>query len=58
MQSGDAKTEDVEKIREIRKEKDELEKMVKEMTKFLADYGLTWVGNNSEEQKNEGQFNF
>ena len=43
---------------ELKVLKDELEKMVKEMTKFLADYGLTWVGNNSEEQKNEGQFNF
>ena len=54
LSNGDAKPEIVSQIKQVRKEKEELDSIVKEMTQFLADYGLTWVG----EEPPEGDFNY
>ena len=54
LSSGEAKPEIVSQIKQVRKEKEELASIVKEMTQFLADYGLTWVG----EEPPEGAFNY
>ena len=44
LSSGDAKPEKVAKLKQAFKDTEELTSTVKEMTEFLADYGLTWVG--------------
>ncbi|ESL05233.1 hypothetical protein TRSC58_07132 [Trypanosoma rangeli SC58] len=38
---------------ELYDEKQELERLVEDMQRFLADYGLKWVGDNAEEKKKE-----
>lgn len=55
LQSGDAKPQNVAKLKEVIKDKESLQSLVKEMTDFLSDYGLTWIGSQSDEH--EGNFN-
>ena len=43
----------------VMKEKAEAQSLVEEMTEFLADYGLTWIGTPcDEDDKKEGKFNY
>ena len=53
MSSGDSKPDCVVRLKNVLKEKDHLRKIVSEMTDFLSDYGLKWVG----AEANEGAFN-
>merc|ERR1711937_865846 len=47
--------ESLQEMLEIKHERDQYKKQVEEMTKFLKDYGLTWVG--GEGGQREGEFN-
>merc|ERR1719387_2176783 len=50
-----ARLNKVEKLKEISQERDELRIQVGEMEQFLGDYGLHWVGDGKDRQK-EGEF--
>ncbi|TNV79330.1 hypothetical protein FGO68_gene11922 [Halteria grandinella] len=52
---SDVKPENVKKLKELAEQKAELQRLVVEMSEFLADYGLTWVG--EEDVENQGAFN-
>ena len=53
--SAAASPDAYEKIAKITLERDKYKKQVEEMTKFLQDYGLKWVGGEGG-QRNEGKF--
>ncbi len=57
---GNVNADTVLRLKEVIKEKAELNELVTEMTEFLADYGLQWKGVDSsgEEEQKEGHFNF
>lgn len=47
-------SDSVKEIEALKKERDKFKKQCEEMTKFLSDYGLKWVGNDGAPQ--EGKF--
>ena len=47
--------ESLQEMVALKKERDNYKVQVADMTKFLQDYGLKWVG--GEEGQNEGEFN-
>ena len=46
-----AQPDNIRKLKEVKREKDELAKLIGDMEEFLADYGLKWAGK-------EGNFNY
>jgi hypothetical protein len=46
---------DGESLQQLRAERDAFEREVQEMTQFLADYGLTWVGDGPDEDEDLGE---
>ena len=60
IMQGNVNADTVLRLKEVMKEKAELNELVTEMTEFLADYGLQWKGVDSsgEEEQKEGHFNF
>jgi len=51
-------TNNVKEVSEIIQERDKYRKQAQEMEKFLSDYGLKWIGEDSSGKgKHEGQFN-
>jgi len=44
-----------ESMRSLRAERDAYRRQVEEMTQFLADYGLTWVGDEADEVEDQGE---
>ncbi len=60
IMQGNVNADTVLRLKEVIKEKAELNELVTEMTEFLADYGLQWKGVDSsgEEEQKEGHFNF
>jgi hypothetical protein len=53
IMQGEADPETLRRYREVMKEKSEMERLVNEMTEFLADYGLKWLGNEGTEEEGE-----
>lgn len=57
MLKSEVKPESLKKLRDLGEQKADLQKLVVEMSEFLADYGLTWVGETEEPGSHEGAFN-
>ena len=49
-----ASDESVDEIAKLVVERDKYKKQVEEMTKFLSDYGLKWVGEEGAQQQRQG----
>lgn len=58
MLKSQADPEKVRKIKEVQRDKADLEKLVQEMTEFLGDYGLKWIGPDGDPQEDKGTFNY
>ena len=53
MLKSEVNLENVKQLKELAEKKADLQRLVVEMSEFLSDYGLTWVG----EDESEGAFN-
>ena len=59
MLKGQVDPEVVKRYRQVMLERAQQQELVVEMTEFLADYGLTWLGTPGEEDDvKDGKFNY
>jgi hypothetical protein len=59
MLKGQVDPEVVKRYRQVMRDRAQEQELVVEMTEFLSDYGLTWLGTPGEEEDvKEGKFNF